>query len=48
VRNLSIKLYHIYACYTNITLYDIIYSVWYYPWISLTTVGLGTYYSRIW
>jgi hypothetical protein len=30
VRNFSIKLYRIYVCYTNITLYDVIYSV--RPW----------------
>jgi len=45
VRNLSIKLYRIYACYTNITLYDI-YSVWYNPRFSVTA-GLGTYCPRI-
>jgi hypothetical protein len=47
VRNLSIKLYRIYACYTNITSYDVIYSVRYYPRFSVTAVGLGTYYPRI-
>jgi len=31
----------------NITLYDVIYSVRYYPLFSVTTVGLGTYYLRI-
>jgi len=44
VRNLSIKLYRIYGYYTNITLYDVIYSVRYYPRFSVTTVGLGTYF----
>ena len=47
MRNLSSKLYRIYACYTNITLYDIIYSIRYYPRFSTTAVGLGTYYTRI-
>jgi len=32
----------------NITLYDIIYSVWYYLRFQVTTVGLGTYYPWIW
>jgi hypothetical protein len=45
--NLSIKLYSIYACYANITLCDVIYSVHYYLWFSVTMVGLGTYYLRI-
>jgi len=31
----------------NITLYDIIYSVRYYPLFSLTTVDLRTYYPQI-
>jgi len=48
MRNLSIKLYRTYSCYTNITLYDVIYSVRYYPRFSVTTVGLGTYHPRIW
>ena len=43
LHNLSIKLYRIYAYYTNITLYDVTYNVWYYPWFSVTAVGLGTY-----
>ena len=47
MRNLSIKLYHIYVCYMNITLYHIIYSIWYYLWFHITAVGLGTYYLRI-
>jgi hypothetical protein len=47
VRNLSIKLYRIYACYTNVTLYDVIYSVRYYRRFSITAVGLGTYYPWI-
>jgi len=48
VRNLSItKIYRIYACYTNLTLYDIIYSIRYYPRFSVTTIGLGMYYLRI-
>jgi len=45
--NLLIKLYHIYVCYTNITLYHVIYSVRYYPRFHLTAVGLGTYYPLI-
>jgi hypothetical protein len=48
VRNLSIKLYRIYECYTNIMLYDVIYAVRYYPQFSETAVGLGTYYLWIW
>jgi hypothetical protein len=48
VCNLSIKLYRIYVCYTNITLYHAIYSVWYYPQFHVTMVGLGTYYLWIW
>jgi len=44
VRNLSIKLYRIYVCYMNNTLYHVIYSVRYYPRFSVTAVGLGTYY----
>jgi len=47
VHNLSIKLYHIYACYMNIALHDVIHRVWYYPRFSITTVGLGTYYPWI-
>jgi len=47
VHNLSIKLYCIYACYTNITLYDVMYSIRYYPLFSVTAVGLGTHYSWI-
>jgi len=47
VRNLSIKLNCIYVCYTNITLYLVIYSVRYYPRFAVTAVGLGTYYPRI-
>jgi len=47
LRNLSIKLYRIYACYANITLYDVIYSVRYYQRFSVIAVGLGTYYPRI-
>jgi len=48
VHNLSIKLYCIYACYTNIMLYDVIHCVWHYPWFSITAVGLGMYYPWIW
>jgi len=51
VRNLSIKLYFIYACYTNITLNDIIYiyiKCWVLSAVLLTAVDLGTYYPRIW
>jgi len=48
VSNLSIKLYRIYVCYTNITLYHVIYSVRYYLRFHVTAVGLGTYYPRIW
>jgi len=44
---LSIKLHCIYACYTNTTLYDVIYSVRYFPRFSVTAVGLGAYYPRI-
>jgi len=47
VRNLSINLYRIYVCYTNVTLYHIIYSVLYYPRFHVTAVGLGTYYPQI-
>ena len=47
MHNLSIKLYHICACYTNIMLYDVIYSIQYYPRFSVTAVGLGTYYLWI-
>jgi len=47
VRNLAIKLYCIYACYTNIMLYDIIYSVQYYPRFSVTTVGREAYSPQI-
>ena len=47
LRKLSIKLYRIYICYTNITLYHVIYSVRYYPRFSVTAVGLGTYYPWI-
>ena len=43
LRDLSIKLYRIYVCYTNMTLYDVIYSVRYYPRFHVTAVGLGTY-----
>jgi hypothetical protein len=43
---LSVKLYRIYVCYTNITLF--IYSVQYYPLFHVTDVVLGTYYLRIW
>ena len=45
--NLSIKLFCIYACYTNVMLCDVIWSVRYYPWFSVIAVGLGTYYPRI-
>jgi len=31
----------------NITSYDVIYRVRYYPWFHLTAVSLGTYYPRI-
>jgi len=49
VRNLSIKLYRIYVCYTNIMLYHAIYlyRVQYYPRFQVTAVGLGTYYPWI-
>ena len=47
MHNLSIKLYHIYVCYTNVTLYHVIYSVRYYPQFHVTVVGPGTYYPRI-
>jgi len=47
VRNLSIKLYRIYVCNTNITLYHVINNVWYYPRFYVTAVGLGTYYPWI-
>jgi hypothetical protein len=49
VRNLSIKLYRVYVCYTNITLYHVlyIYSVPYYPRFHVTVVGPGTYYPPI-
>jgi len=48
VHNLSIKLYRIYVCYATITLYDITCRLWYYLQFSVTAVGLGTYYPRIW
>jgi len=47
MRNLSIKLYHIYVCYTNITPYHIILSVRYFSRFHVTAVGLGTYYPWI-
>ena len=47
LRNLSIKLYRIYVCYMNITLYHVVYSIRYYPRFSITMVGLRTYYPRI-
>jgi len=52
VRNLTIKLYHIYVCYTNITLYYVIrditwYSFRYYKGFHITAVGFGTYYPWI-
>ena len=47
LRSLSIKLYLIYACYTNITLYDVASSVRCYPRFSITAVCLGTYYPWI-
>jgi hypothetical protein len=47
MRNLSIKLYRIYVCYTNITLCDVIFSIRYYPRFHVTAVGLGTYYVRM-
>jgi len=31
----------------HITLYDVIYNVRYYPRISVTALGLGTYYPQI-
>jgi len=46
MRNLLIKLYRIYVCYANITLYHGMYSFRYYPQFHVTAVGLGTYYSR--
>ena len=48
MRNLSIKLWRIYVCYTNITSYDVIYSVRYYLRFHITAVGLRTYYPWIW
>jgi hypothetical protein len=49
---LSIKLYRIYVCYTNITLHiaemetiKVIYSVRCYPCFHVTAVSLGTYYQ---
>jgi len=48
VHNLSIELHHIYVCYTNITFYVYVYSLWYYPRFHVTVVGLGTYYPQIW
>jgi len=47
VHNLAIKLQRIYVYYMDIMLYDVIYSVRYYPWFHVTTVGLGTYYPQI-
>jgi hypothetical protein len=47
VRNLSVKFYSIYACYTHITLYHVVYSFRYYPRFHVTAVGLGTCYSWI-
>jgi len=47
VCNLSIKLYHIYACYKKIMLYHVVYSVRFYPQFHVTAVGLRTYYLRI-
>jgi hypothetical protein len=44
VRNLSIKLYRIYVCYTNITLY-IAFGI--IRGLTLPAVGLGTYYQWI-
>ena len=35
------------VCYTNTTLYHVIYSVWYYPRFHITAAVLGTYYPRI-
>ena len=46
MRNLSIKLYHIYVCCTNITLYHVIYNVRYYPRLQVTAVGFGTITRR--
>jgi len=48
VCNLSIKLYCIYVCYTNIMLHHVIHSVRYYLQFHVTAVGLGTYFLRIW
>ena len=48
MRNLSIKLSPIYICYTNITLYQGIHSVRYYPRFHVTAVGRGTYHLRLW
>ena len=47
MRNLTIKLYHIYVCYASITLYHVIYSFRYYPRFHVTAVGLGTYYPWV-
>ena len=47
LHNLSIKLYRIYVCYTNIALCDVIYSVRYYPRSHVIAVILGTFYPWI-
>jgi hypothetical protein len=47
LRDLSMKLYRIYVCYTNITFYRVIYSVRYYSQFHVTAVRLGTYYPWI-
>jgi len=47
VCNLSIKLYHIYVCYMDITLYYVTYSIRYYRWFHVTALGLGMYYLWI-
>jgi len=44
VRNLSIKLYRIYACYTNITVYVAFGII---RWFHVTAVGLGMYHPSI-
>jgi hypothetical protein len=47
VNNLSPKLYHIYVCYTNITLYYVSHNDRYYPRFQVTAVGHGMYYAHI-
>ena len=47
MRNVTIKLDRIYVCYTNITLYHVMYSFRYYQRFNVTAVGLGTHYPWI-